>query len=419
MTLRIKPFKRSGLWLHRDFLRLWSGQTISVFGSMIGGTAMTFTAILFLEATPFQMGLLGAMQIVPAFLTGLFAGAWIDRLPRRPVLVGADIGRALVLGSIPLAAALGVLSIVQVYIVALLVSILEIFFHLAYQSYLPGLVGKDHLVEGNSKLAASAAVAEFGGFSIGGWLVQIFTAPLAVLIDAGSFLLSAVAVGSIRAPEAAAPIESAPGMAAPNMRGEIVEGIHTVWRHPLLRASALVTLFESLAGGVYGSVVVLFMSRELGFDPGLLGMTWAVGGLSALAGAALVQRANRRLGVGNVMFIGLLVPVFTSGSILLAKGPTLFSLIILIALQLGDGFNVAYEINNISFRQGITEERMLGRVNATIRFLTLGAALAGALAGGALGGSLGLRLTLAAGISFSGLAAITLGLSPLRKIKDS
>ncbi len=411
--MRKKPFKRSGLWLHADFLRLWSGQTVSVFGSMIGGTAMTFTAILFLEATPFQMGLLRAMQIVPAFLTGLFAGAWVDRLPCRPLLVGANIGRALVLASIPLAAALGVLSITQVYVVALLVSILEIFFDLAYQSYLPGLVQKDHLVEGNSKLTASAAVAEFGGFSIGGWLVQIFTAPLAILINAGSFLLSAAAIGAIRTPEAAVPIET-----VPNIRGEIVEGIKTVWHHPLLRASALVTLFESLAGGVFGSVVVLFMSRDLGFDPGVLGMTWAVGGISALAGAALVQRANRRVGVGKVMFIGLLVPIFTSGLILLAEGPTLFSLVILVLLQLGDGFNVAYEINNISFRQGITEERLLGRVNATIRFLTLGAALTGALAGGALGGAVGLRLTMAAGLLFSVLAVTTLGLSPLRNIKN-
>ncbi len=409
MTARIKPFKRSGLWLHTDFLRLWTGQTVSVFGSMIGGTAMTFTAILFLEATPFHMGLLSAMQIVPAFLIGLFAGAWVDRLPRRPLLVGADIGRALVLASIPLAAALGVLSIVQLYLVALLVSVFGIFFDLAYQSYLPGLVGKDHLVEGNSKLTASAAVAEFGGFGIAGWLVQIFTGPLAILIDAGSFLLSAAAVGAIRAPELAVPIET-----APNMRGEIVEGIKTVWHHPLLRASALVTLFESLAGGVYGAVVVLFMSRELGFDPGVLGMTWAVGGISALAGAALVQRANRRLGVGNVMFIGLLIPIFTSGTILLANGPTLFSLLILILLQFGDGFNVAYEINNISFRQGITEERLLGRVNATIRFLTLGAAMTGALVGGALGGAIGIRLTMAVGIFISVLAVITLGLSPLR-----
>jgi MFS family permease len=414
MFAKIKFSKPSGLWLHADFLRLWTGQTISVFGSMIGGTAMTFTAILFLKATPFQMGLLSAMQILPAFLTGLFAGAWVDRLPRRPLMIGADIGRAVVLGSIPLAAALGVLHIVQVYIVALLVSVLGIFFDLAYQSYLPGLVGKEHLVEGNSKLTASASVAEFGGFSIAGWLVQLLTAPLAILVDAVSFLFAAAAVGTVRAVEVPAPNE-----AEPDMRGEIVEGIKTVWHHPLLRASALVTLFESLAGGVYSAVIVLFMSRELGFTPGVLSMTWAVGGISAFAGATLVQRANRRLGVGNIMFLGLLVPIFTTGSILLAHGPTLFSLIILILLQLGDGFNVAYEINNISFRQGITEARLLGRVNATIRFLTLGAAFTGSLAGGVLGGAIGIRWAVAVGVCISVMAAITLGLSPLRKIKET
>lgn len=411
MTPLFKRWKPGGLWRHADFLRLWSGQTISVFGSMIGGTAMTFTAILVLHATPLQMGLLNAMQIVPAFATGLFAGAWVDRLRRRPLMVGADIGRALALGTIPLAAALGALRIEQVYIVALVVSILSIFFDLAYQSYLPGLVGRESLVEGNSKLSASAAVAEFGGFSLGGWLVQILSAPRAILFDALSFLASAFAVGLIRAPES--PVIAA---AQPNMRVEIAVGLRAVWDHPLLRASGLVTLIESLAGGIYGAVIVLYMSRGLGFDPGVLGMIWAVGGVTSLVGAALVQRANRRLGIGRVMFFGLFVQIFTSGAILLASGPTLLSALIMVFQQFGDGFYVAYEINNLSFRQGITEERMLGRVNATMRFLTLGASLVGALLGGLLGEALGLRGTMAVGVTATALAVVILGASPLRRL---
>ncbi|HSH81711.1 MAG TPA: MFS transporter, partial [Herpetosiphonaceae bacterium] len=150
----------TGLWRHHDFLRLWIGQTISVFGSMVGGTAMSFTAILVLHATPFQLGVLGTMQLVPGFLTGLAAGAWVDRLRRRPILIAADLGRALALGTIPLAALLDLLRIEQLYIVAFAVSILTIFFDVAYQSYLPSLVGRDELVEGNSKLSASAAVSE-------------------------------------------------------------------------------------------------------------------------------------------------------------------------------------------------------------------------------------------------------------------
>ncbi len=404
--------KLTGLWQHIDFLRLWSGQTISVFGSMVGGTAMTFTAILFLHATPFQMGLLNAMQLVPAFVTGLFAGAWVDRLRRRPLLIGADIGRALVLATIPLAAVLGILHIVHVYIVALVVSILSIFFDLAYQSYLPGLVGKESLMEGNSKLSASASVAEFGGFSIGGWLVQIFTAPLAILIDAVSFIVSAATVWLIRAPE-----EPVFPSEQPNLRAEIIEGLRAVWHQPLLRASAIVTLIEGLANGIYGAVVVLFMSRGLGFNSGVLGMIWAIGGLSAFAGAALAPRATRRLGAGTVMLVGLLASSVSEGIIILANGATLLSVLLMIIQQFGDGFVVAYEINNLSFRQSITSERMLGRVNATIRFMTLGASLAGALLGGGLGELIGVRATLGVGASLTLIAAVTLTVSPLRKMK--
>ena len=269
------------------------------------------------------------MQIVPAFAIGLFAGAWVDRLRRRPLMIGADIGRALVLATIPLAAFLGLLHITQLYLVALTVSMLSIIFDLAYQSYLPGLVGKSNLVEGNSKLSASAAVAEFGGFSIGGWLVQVFTAPLAILIDAVSFLVSAFSIGLIRACETPSAAEE-----LPNMRREIVEGLKTVWHQPLLRASATVTLIESLAGGIYGAVIVLYMSRGLGFPPGILGMIWAVGGISALVGATLVPQATRRYGAGNVMFYGLLTQTFTSGIILLASGMTLLSGMIMVFQQL-------------------------------------------------------------------------------------
>jgi MFS family permease len=409
-----KRMKLTGLWLHFDFLRLWSGQTISVFGSMVGGTAMTFTAILFLHATPFQMGLLSAMQIVPAFAIGLFAGAWVDRLRRRPLLIWADIGRALALATIPLAAALGALHIAQVYLVALVVSILSIFFDLAYQTYLPGLVGKDNVMEGNSKLSASAAAAEFGGFSIGGWLVQIFTAPLAILMDAASFLVSAFSVWSIRAPETPASREE-----QPDLRREIGEGLRAVWREPLLRASAIVALIESLGGSTYGAVIVLYMSRGLKFDPGVLGMIWAVGGISAFAGAALAPRATRRVGAGRVMLAGLLASTITQAIILLANGPTLLSALIMILQQFGDGFFVAYEINNLTFRQRITSEHLLGRVNATLRFLTLGAALAGALLGGGLGNLIGVRATLGVGALLSLTAAITLGLSPLVHLKEA
>ncbi len=406
--------KLAGLWRHADFLRLWSGQTISVFGSRIGGTAMTFTAILALGATPFQMGLLNALQLAPGFLAGPFAGAWVDRVRRRPLLIWADLGRALVLASIPLAAVLGMLRLGQVFVVALLVSILTILFDVAYQSYLPGLIGRDELLEGNSKLSASAAVAEFGGFSIAGWLVQILTAPIAILVDAASFVVSAASVGLIRAREAAPAQAERAGLG-----GEISAGLRLVLGQPLLRASAAAVLVGGLANGAYGALVVLYMNRGLGFDPGLLGMIWAVGGLSSFLGAALAPRLTRRIGFGPAMFIGLGAYAVSQGLIVLASGPSLLSAALLVGQQLGDGFYVVYEINQVSLRQGISPERLLGRVNATLQSLTLGATLGGALLGGLLGETLGLRPVLAAAACATLLAAAFLALSPIRRLKEA
>ena len=295
--------KLTGLWRHADFLRLWAGQTISVFGSMIGGTALSFTAILFLQATPFQLGVLSAMQIVPALLAGLFAGAWVDRLRRRPLLIGADIGRALVLASLPLSALLGMLHIGQVYGVALLVSILTIIFDVSYQAYLPALVGKDELVEGNSKLSASAAVAEFGGFSIAGWLVQALTAPFAILIDAVSFGVSAITLGLIRSREAEViPAEH------PDMFSEIGDGLQAVRQNALLRAMAAAVFIEGSgrrhirsAGGALHEPRAGLQSRRAGHDlGGWRGQLLHRGGAGAAPHPALRPRpADDRRAGGN------------------------------------------------------------------------------------------------------------------------
>jgi MFS family permease len=406
--------KLTGLWRHADFMRLWSGQTVSVFGSMIGVTAMSFTAILFLHATPFQMGVLSAMQLLPAFLAGLFAGAWVDRLRRRPLLIGADIGRALVLSSIPLAALTGRLRIGQVYLVALTVSILTILFDVAYQSYLPGLVGNDELVEGNSKLTASAAVAEFGGFSLAGWLVQLLTAPIAILVDAASFVVSAVTLGLIRSREPAVTSGENSGM-----RREIGEGLSVVWGNDLLRASALAVLVHGLAGGIISALVVLYMSRGLGFNPGILGMIWAVGGVSSFMGAAFTPRLSRWLGSGRTMILGMGIYGVSTFFVPLASGATLFSAFLLVAQQLGDGFYVVYEINQVSMRQSLVSERLLGRVNATLQFLNLGTTLLGSLLGGLLAELLDIRLVLVIGSCGILLAALVLAASPLQTFKGS
>lgn len=372
---------------------------------------MTFVAILVLKATPFQMGLLNTMQLLPAFIIGLFAGAWVDRLQRRPFLIAADIGRAIILASIPLAALFGKLNILQVYGVAVVVSILTTFFDVAYKSYLPALVSKNELLDGNSKLTASAAVAEFGGFSLGGWLVQALTAPFAILIDAGSFIVSAISVGLIRTRE-----EKIIPEVIPNLGAEIVTGLHEVWQQPLLRTCAIAVLAQALSNGVNGALVVLYMSRGLGFPPGILGMIWAVGGLSSFMGAALAPGLTGRFGSGKMMVAGLAVYGFSGLLIPLASGAGWVSALLLILAQLGDGFFVVYEINLISLRQTITPERLLGRVNGTMQFLLVGASLAGSLLGGALGQTMDLRLVLLLGGMGTVLSALILAFSPVRKI---
>lgn len=406
----------NGLWRHSDFMRLWTGQTISIFGSLIGGTALQFTAILFLHASAFQIGLLSAAALAPGFAAGLIAGVWVDRLRRRPILIAADVGRAITLGTIPLAATMGRLTIEQLYVVAFINSILTVLFDVAYRSYLPSLVGRDDLLEGNSKLSASASVAEVGGFGIAGWLVQLLSGPTAILIDAISFVISAFSLGAIRAREPVMP----PVHENASVAREIGEGLREVMHHPVLRLIAGGNFLLHFCGhGIYGSIIVLFMSRSLGFGPGLLGMTWGVGGISSLIGAMAVAPLTRRLGTGRAMILGLLVGSITGFFIPMAQGATLLAVALMIMAQLGDGANTVYEINQISLRQALAPERLLGRINASMHFLEQGAALLGAIVGGLLGDTIGLRPTLLLGASGGLIVALMLALSPLRSVGGS
>jgi MFS family permease len=404
-----------GLWRHADFMRLWTGQTISAFGSLVGATAIAFTAILVLHATPFQLGMLAVFRLAPGFLTGLIAGAWVDRLRRRPILIGADIGRAMLLATIPTAAILRHLRIEQLYVITFLVGILSIFFDVAYESYLPSLIGRDQLIEGNSKLSSSASVAELSGLGVAGWLVQLFTAPVTILIDAVSFFVSAISIWVVRAPEPAAVAE-----VQPNMLREIIEGLRFTLHHTVLRATAACTLSKEFFGGIYGALVMLYMVRDLGFAAGILGSIWAVGGLSSLAGAVSAGSMTRRLGIGPAMIAGLILYSIAMLFIPLAQGATLAAALLLIGQQvLGDGAATLYQVNQVSLRQAITPARLLGRVNATAEFLRLGAALVGSLLGGLMGNTIGVRKTLVVGSLGSLLSTLWLAVSPIRALRTA
>lgn len=287
----------TGLWRHPDFLKLWAGQTVSLVGSQITLLALPLVAALVLRATPLQMGILTAALATPALLFGLPAGAWIDRLPRRPILVDADLGRFALLGAIPLAYLMGILRLELLYVVAFLIGTFTLLFDVAYQSFLPSLLAREELVEGNSKLEMSRSAANLVGLGLAGVLVQLVTAPVAIAVDACSFLVSALTLGFVRAQE---PHPSARDKSK-RIWSEIGEGLRLVFGAPTLRAltgsRATLTFFNSMLEAVF----VLYLVRQIGIAPALLGLIWTVGSLGFLVGAALAGRVTRRIGSGAAL----------------------------------------------------------------------------------------------------------------------
>ncbi len=401
----------TGLWRHGDFMKLWAGQTISQFGSHIGGGALRYTAILILGATPLQLSLLAAAQMLPMLLLGLLAGVWVDRLRRRPILIAADLGRGLLLLSVPLAYLLGLLRIEQLYLVAALAGALAIFFDVAYGAFLPSVVGRERLIEGNSKLSASDSVAEIAGPPAGGALVQLISAPLAIVFDAISFLASALAIGLIGVPEPA----PAATHGQPSLRRDLAEGLRVVLYNPLLRALLVVGVILSLFGNIIGTLYDVYLIRDLGMSPAIVGLTVGVGGISALFGAFAAGPVVARFGVGPTLGGVLALHIMTATLIPLAHGPLALPMILI--SQASDILFAIYFINETSLRQAITPQRLLGRVNATFSFVTTGAGLGGALLGGVLGELLGARAAIAVGVLGAFLACLWVFGSPLRRLR--
>ncbi len=406
----------TGLWRHPDFLRLWTGQTISVFGSLTTRLALPFTAIVYLDAPAFQVALVTSADVLAGICFALFAGVWVDRLRRRPIMIAADLGRAVIIGSVPLAAAFGALHIGQIYVVAFLAGILTTFFDVAYQAYLPTLIATDELIEGNSKLAGSAAVAEFGSFSAAGWLVQLVTAPGAMGVDAVSFLFSAASLRAIRAPEPA----PAPVAERRSVRAEIIEGARALWHEPRLRVIAGSHIAASAAGGVFGAVFVLYVTRDLGFSPGVQGLVYGMGGLSSLGGAAITGWCTRRFGAGRAMIGGL---TFGGVGVLVVVGApdiTVVAGLMLVTQQfISDPGWTVFTINQTSMRQAIAPPGVLGRVSAAERFAGLIATLVASIVAGVIASYTGARFVLGLGALCAIGGAVIILLSPLRNARDA
>ena len=403
----------TGLWRSSDFVKFWLGQTVSRFGSGITGIALPLTGVLLLAATPSQMGILSALDGAAVLAIGLFVGVWVDRVRRRPLLIATDLGRAFILGTVPLAALFGVLHIEQLYAVAALTGMFTVIFNVANQSFLPSLIPQTALVEGNSKLGVSDSLAEIGGPAVAGPLVQLISAPFAVLFDAFSFLFSAFCLGLIRKPEP-------PVAVAENRMSiwhELVQGLHEVLKNPLLRSLAGGVGAFNFFGNFVGALYALYVVRELHAAPIFLGFLIATGGVSALVGAFIAERIIRRFGLGLTAGATLFIYGATGLLIPLAAGPTAIALSFLFTSQLaGDASVSIHLITEVSLRQSIVPGNMLGRTNASLQFLSQGVAPIGALLAGILGGLIGLRLTILIGVLGVMAAGALLLLSPIRKI---
>lgn len=377
------------LFAHRDFRLLLIGQTTSQLGAQVSGVAVPLLAVLTLHATPFQLGMVTASGTLAFALIGLPAGAWLDRMHRRPVLISSDIARAVLLASIPVAAWLGVLTLMQLIVVSFLAGVARVFFDVGYQSYIPSVIGRDRVLAGNSAMESVRASGQVVGPGIGGWLVALVGAANVVLVQAVTFAVSALSLAAIRSREAALPL----AVGRPRLRREIREGLSFVAKNAVLRALAITSAALNLAFAMASAVEVIFMSRTLGLSPAVIGGVIALGSLTVVAAAALTPRIARAVGSARVVWLSLAVtgPVTLLGP--LAQPGWLVALLVL-SMAAGELGQIGYSVTSVSLRQRLCPERMLGRVNATMRFAIMGLFPLGALIGGALGELVGLRSAL-------------------------
>jgi MFS family permease len=355
------------------------------------------------------------MELVAGLAVGLVAGAWVDRLRRRPVMIWADLGRAALLGLVPLAWLGGWLSLPLLLLVTLLTAVLTTFFDAADNAFLPTIVPRADLVRANGALSASSSVSEFAAFGSAGFLVQILTAPIAIFADALSFLVSAILLGTIRVKEAPPPAKAD----REPVLSEIAIGLRLVARNPILRATTLATMATASMWGVFGALYFLFAVEELHLDPAAIGVVAAVGGVSSLFGALLTPRLTRRFGIGRVLFGGVVVGMLGNYFIPFAPvGAPLITMLFLVGQQLvTDPSMTAFDITDTSIRQSIVHDRQLGRVNATIRVAVLTAQLIATLLAGLLAVQVGLREMLVIGPAVGLLGAVAIWFSPVRRLK--
>ena len=390
---RLKSFFRRtfrGLWLSRDFRRVWASLTLTSFGAQITNLALPLTAALLLSATPMQMGILVALETLPFALVSLHAGVLLDRVRKLPVAIALDVWRGVALMAIPVSAWFGVLSIEILFVVAFLCGVTNVVGGAAYQVLLAQMAGRKRLVEVNAKISLGEQSSALVGPGIAGVLINVLTAPFAIAVDALTFFVSALMLRKLEAKND-----------VPHVRGEgsvwheIGEGLKLVRGTPTLRGLAWLAGLWQLLHQMQIAVLILFAARELDLSPGTIGLVYVAGGLGCLLASALAERLSVRFGVGPVIVHGLILTALAWQAFGLIGGPAWVATLALGAALLVFNFGaVLYAINYLALRQAITPDRLLGRMTATMRFLTVAVAPLGALAGGALASAIGLRATL-------------------------
>ena len=379
------------LWRESEFLKLWGGEAVSQVGAQITLLALPLAAVYELHVTPRQLGALNAASFAPFLAVALFVGVWVDRRRRRPLMIAANVGRALLVGSVPLAAALGLLRIEYLIVAAFAIGTLTVLFDVAYQSYLPSLVDREQLVEGNSKLQSTASIAQIGGPGLAGLLIGIVGAPVALLVTAGSYVVSVASLAAIRRREP----EPAPAAVQLSTRRSIGEGMGLILRAPVLRACAFEAGTYNLCWMALQTVFVLYAVRVLHLSATAIGILFAVGACGSLVGAVATSQLQQRLPLGRAVTASLVVCCCAPLLIPLAPQARAGAFAVdAVALFLAGAGATAANILILSLRQTMTPHHLLGRVNAGYRFLCWGPLPLGALIGGFLGSELGLHATL-------------------------
>jgi MFS family permease len=399
------------LWKNKDFTRLWVSDTISQFGSQFSQFAIPVLAVLIFQATPLDMGILRALAFVPFPALGLFVGVWADRFKKKRILIACNFGRMLVLASVPLGYLAGILSLYQLYVVVFLNGLFTVFFDIAYQSYLPLLVDKESLLEGNQKLQTSESAAQVVGPTLAGFFYQLVGGAISVVIDVLGYFFSGLSLALIRKKE---PDVKGDGSSR-NFFGEMKEGIELVVKNPLLAPIAACTATTNFGVTIVLTVIYNFILDDLKFTPVALGIVGTLGAIGFLLGVLTTRRITRRLGLGTTLAlaIGLTFSYMLDPLALVA-----FPFLVLSAVSILTNFTVPlYNINQVSLRQAITPHRVQGRMNATMRTIVWGTIPLGAVVGGVLGNSVGVVDTIYIGGAISGLAFLWVALGPVIKLK--